>query len=246
MSIMILKDLFSNVTVDAFTFEHNICEFFPIRESIHYVPLWWKNLPKERIVAETDQRFPVPYPQSTMKRCTGFTDLYKKSFTMPLWADVVISSNDQGEFGYKSSWNDFKIESHDRHQYGPMFDNFIHLKILSTWLLKEKTGVKFYFTDPMWNNPESMNHFFIAEGMMDYKYQCATHVNAFINKTNANLMLKAGDPLIRIIPMTEKKVKVKCHTVTTEEHKKIWDEQKRDFWFTHTYNNFKKALESKK
>jgi hypothetical protein len=82
--------------------------------------------------------------------------------------------------------------------------------------------------------------------MMDFKYQCATHVNAFINKTNANLMFEAGNPLSRIIPMTEKKVKFKCHAVTTQEHKKIWDEQKRDFWFTHTYNNFKKAFESKK
>ena len=117
---------------------------------------------------------------------------------------------------------------------------------MSPWLIKEKTGIQFYVTNPFWNNPDLMDKLFITTGILDFKYQCATHVNSFIKKQNANILIQAGTPLVHMIPITEKKVKVKCHTVTAQEHKEIWDEHKREFWFTQTYNKFKKAFESKK
>ena len=74
----------------------------------HYLEVQGSVDTKENIVVQPSDKIQVPYPVATMKRCTGFTDLYKKSFTLPLWADAVISSNDQGEFGYKFKNGDCK------------------------------------------------------------------------------------------------------------------------------------------
>jgi hypothetical protein len=240
---MILKNLFSKIVLDAFTFEPNVAELFPIQSSIKFMPSWWKNLPMEYFGTSP---YGAPYPISTIKRCPGVIELYKRSLTMPLWADVALASREDGSWAFHSEWKGTVVESHPREQYGPAFNNHIHLKFNSPWMIREKTGVHFCYNTPMWHEPDRWDQFFIAPGLIEFKYQRASHVNAFVGRTNRNMLLNAGDPLVQLIPMTEKTIEVRSHVVSEQEHKNLWNETNKSFFFTNSYRKYVKMIESKK
>jgi hypothetical protein len=241
---VILKNLFSGkVVVDAFVNDPGINSYFPISESIKHAPQWWKNLPKENhFLSERN----VIYPASTMKRCVGFVEMYRTSFTIPLWADISISTNDKGDWAFFSNYKGVYINSHDRSQYGESFNDYVHLKLNSPWLLKEKSGINFLAQSPMWNNINLWNTVHIVPGFFEFKYQNSTNVNLFVNRINQNIQLLANTPIMQLVPLTEKKVVIKCHSVDENEYINIHKDSGHNFMFTKRILRVKKILTGNK
>jgi hypothetical protein len=239
---MILKDLFGKVVVDAFVDNPGILKMFPIVESIKHSPQWWKNLPKENHFL-SDRN--VLYPGSTMKRCVGFVEMYRNSFTIPLWADISISTNENGDWAFFSHYKGVYINSHDRSQYGEAFNNFVHLKLSSPWALKEKKGINFLAQSPLWNNIHLWNVMHIVPGFFEFKYQNSTNINFFVNRINQNIQLLANMPILHLIPLTEKKVVIKCHYADEKEYNDILMTSGHNFMFTKRILRTKKLLDKK-
>jgi hypothetical protein len=234
------------IVVDCFTYNAGIEEFFPISAASEYFPEWWKNLPKEVNATYTG----IQHKMSSMKRCYGFIDLYKNSFIIPLWTDLLVESDETGNFNWSASANlaETCINTHDRSQYGPEFDNHIHMKINSPWLLTEKEGINFYFSPAFWNQIKFMNDLYITPGIVNYKHQATTHINCFIQKKHNKILLESGTPMIYLTPMTDRPVVLKTHVVSYEEYNNIFTKSQYSSSFVNKYKknkNIKDSNESK-
>jgi hypothetical protein len=100
-----------------------------------------------------------------------------------------------------------------------MYKGCGHIKLTSPWFFEEKQGIKFSWNPCMWNGTHHKADMHILSGVVDYKYQHTTNVNAFI-KHGSIVKLDAGEPLVHLIPLSDKKVKVRNHLLTDAEFSK--------------------------
>ena len=111
-----------------------------------------------------------------------------------------------------------------------LYKGYQHVKISNPWLIKEKTGVKFIWNQCTYHNTERHANYHALSGILDFKAQHNTHVNVFVKK-GTTLNVSAGDPLIQIIPLTERDVELKHHVVDAGEYEKIANEfTKKSMW----------------
>jgi hypothetical protein len=230
------------IVVDTFTHMNNVYEYFPIDNALKYTPDWWKKLPG---TYEEVNAFGVKMPTSTIKHCEGFIDLYKSGFIIPLWSDLIVSTKDDGAWQYQ--WADFKayvIQSHSERQYSQDLNKYIHLKLQSPWAIKEKTGVKFVWTEPLWNNLLNTYDIKLLPGILDFKYQSSSHVNIFLQKKEQSFNINCGTPMVHLIPMSEHNVEIKNHLISTDEYNQLKDLD-QPFTFTGKYRKVKKIIDAR-
>jgi hypothetical protein len=203
------------IVVDAFTYKAAVHDFFPIERATKFFPKWWTDLPKDY---ESIQ-YNIPVRYSTMKHCTGFIDLYKNSFILPMWSDLSIKTYEDGTYNYVYSEGDPRpVVSHPKVEYGNAFDSYIHLKIESPWAIREKTGIQFYYGSPSWNQLDLLSKVHIVPGLLDFKYQDSTHVNMLVNRENSIIEFKHGQPMAQIVPLSEHDFEIKTHLLSKQEY----------------------------
>jgi len=209
------------IVVDAFTKISGINDLFPIEPSKKFLPRWWKNISPFYTVNELND---VAINRSTIKQCDGIRQFYNHGFIIPAWIDMIIKTDKDGNWGCKLASNDTdtRIDSHNRLEFGTEFNDFIHVKIQSPWLLKEKTGCKFYYTSPFWNQITHLGNFYTPPGIVNYKDQSSTQLNLFFPVKDNAVTVNAGMPLVHLIPLTEYDVEIRCHAVTSEEYDQIY------------------------
>lgn len=206
----------SEIVLDCFTFIDLYKTTFPPINSVDTYPQWFKSLPKNDFV---NNNFVNAVPLKTMRRCVGILDFFRYSFTLPLWSDVIINT-DKESYSYFFADNFSSIEMHNPRQHGNFISHYNHLKFVSPWLFFCKRDVKFLVVQPSWNfidNQLFNENIFIVPGVVDFKYQHTTNVNAFITKKKNELKLNAGTPLLNFFPLTDKKIKIISHTITKQE-----------------------------
>lgn len=204
--------------LDCFTDNPAIFEYFPIVEANKAFPAWWKRL--ESQFNDQNKNSGIEHKVPTLKRCDGLLGLYSTGFCIPLWSDLIIETNSHGEFRYQySSDENHPIVSHSRNQLGPSFDHAQHIKILSPWIIGEKTGANFFYSAASWNLIDKMFNFNVVPGVINFRDQMSTHINVFLpNKAN-RLEFEAGDILVHVIPISDYNIELKHHLVTQEEFK---------------------------
>lgn len=239
------------VVLDCVTSNPAINELYPIVKSSEVLPKWWKQLPDKFVCNRNPEFDNLDMYNATMKTCTGFVDLHKNSISIPLSCDVNVQTKDNGVFGYMFADNTgaekcLAIDSHNRQEFGSEFDHLIHLKIVSPWLLFEKTGINFHATMPFWHHIKRLNQLFIPPGVVNYKFQHSSHINIFVPKVNDLIKFSAGIPLLNLMPLTEKKVKVKTHVVDDLEYTQLLKKVMLRSKFFGSYNIQKSISKSKK
>lgn len=226
----------SKVVLDAFVCDPIIHEMFPIDSAQNFLPKWWKTLP---MFYEQNDENGIAIQRQTMKACDGFIDLYRNSLIFPLWCDFTLTT-EVNYFAYHHfSTSTFELISHDQRQYGNAFDAYIHLKLTSPWILREKQGIKFLLKSPEWTNPESWNKVFIPSGVIDFKYQYTSNINFFVNNQKDRIEFKAGSPLLQIVPLTEKNIEIKTHLIDEKEYQKMQRVHLRPFAHQKAFARFK-------
>ena len=225
------------IVVDCFTFMEAVALNFPIDRAIKFYPKEFKNLPKLTEIKhnqDPDSKLYIKVP--TIKSCTGITDLYSNGLVLPAWDSFSIEMLDDNKYSVYSKSSNVTGEWHHRGQYGEeIFPNSAHIKLLSPWMIKEKTGVKFVWMHPGWSNTSNTEVATIAPAIVDYKYQFNTHVSFFIRK-GAIINYDIGDALAHIIPLSEDKIKIKIHVI---EESKWHKERQAVEKFAH-FNNHRK------
>jgi len=221
----------STILLDCFTVIPDLPELFPIVESKNMIPNWWKKL-------DTTVEF-QGVNRGTMKTCPGVVDYFKSGFVLQAWRDFQIQINS----GIPSTYPDDAADQHNPIQWGTGLDGYAHIKLVSPWRIKEKTGVKFLFTNSFWNHHQS--NYFVPNGIVEYKHQSTTNVNMVVSKKiyPNSFTINAGDPLVQCIPLSDKNIKIKMHVVSAEE---FVSKDGYHFAFSSNYYKTKKFKERNK
>ena len=208
----------SKIYVDAFTNNAAVEKYFQIQHTRDTVPDWFKKLSP---TLDRTNEFKIKHKVATLKHCEGFVSLFKKGLMLPLWADLIIETFNDGSVNYSFSAPETRgIDFHDKEQLGQSFNNYIHMKLLSPWLLEEKTGVSWMFLHPSWNSIEHLFDYHAVPGLLNFKYQPSCHVNLLLPKKQQRIELSAGLPMAQMIPMSEKEIVIKHHLISYEEFDK--------------------------
>lgn len=232
----------SKVHVDCFTYVDMVYNEHPIEKANRHTPEEWRaiassyqekafpQVPESKMMIET----------STIKKCTGFTNLFSTGFILPAWSDFDLEVVEDGRFLWKAPSPILQAHTHDRSQMGgwELYKDYTHIKLISPWSFVEKTGVKFAWNRCDWHNSERAADVHVISGVVDYKYQHSTNVNMFVKKPSITKFF-AGDPLVHIIALTEKEVVIHNHVMTDKEHE-------RKFGFiSSNVNGYKKSKNKK-
>lgn len=204
----------SKVVVDCFTSNVQAYELFPIGHALAFLPEWWLNAPKEYEVRGL-------FPASTIKRCPAVINTFKHGLMIPLWSDLAIVTRGGTNWEVKFSDPETSIEPHDSKQWDFYADpkDYMHMKLMSPWHVSTKHGISWTYSKPMWNFPADDN-LFIAPGIVDFKSQHSTNINILLSlEPKPAYVIKAGQPMVHMVPLTEKQIEVKHHLLTEEEFK---------------------------
>ena len=215
----------STITLDCFTYLEGISLNYPIARSGKFYPSELKDVPKYiNTKISNDPQSKLTENIETIKNCHGLHELYTNGIIIPAWDDFSAEMINDNRHSIYSRTNTVKGEHHPRYQYNnEIFKGYSHLKFLSPWYLKEKTGVKFIWMDPIWNRSTNLRDMSILPAILDFKTQHASHINTFI-KNGSTVKVKIGDPLVHLIPMSEKKINVKVHLLSFDEWNKTTKE----------------------
>ena len=181
-----------------------------------------KNMPNDLMINDPSTGVSVPLP--TVKRCTGINELYNHGAIIPFWTDAIFQPKDSisGKSNLVQVDDVFEasVALHPREQFTGLFPNHLHVKFAGAWNLVEKQGIKFVWLPAAYNLNVELDNFLLPPAITFYDYQCQTNVNMFVRKDAPDFILRAGTPLIQIIPLTERPVEYKCHLVSIEEWRK--------------------------
>ena len=230
------------VVLHCYTNRAEVFNYASVKKSSEFIPSWWKVVPKT--VPDPKSLF----PGGTIKTCVGFTDLYSAGFMVPMWSDFAIKVGPIGDPFYFWQYVDgcSEAEEHNQTQRGGAYPttHYQHLKLITPWLLRCDEDIKFLLTGPTWNitNPEKMH---VLTGIVNFKYVAQANVNTLFIKQEAPFQynLNVGDPLLHIIPLTERKVIIKNHLVDDATFKNI-DAVGVNVRNTNKYKFVKKAIET--
>ena len=198
------------IHLDCFTCDPNVYLNTPIVHAGKTIPSWWKELPTYKpsfIKTENDNH--VFKRGQNAKDCYAIIELYKKGIVIENWSDISIKSNNEYFNYYFSSGP--KPELHNVKQIGSGFPNHHHLKLTSPWRFVEKTGVKFLWFGAEWAL-DKLN-IKMLPGILNFDIIAATHINFMFPKVNTEFIIPIGQPLVHLVPLSEKKLVIKNHLV---------------------------------
>jgi len=212
-----------DVVLHCYTDKPDVYNFSSVKEAKNFIPEWWKRIPKHYRLPTMGLAGP---DLNTMKSCSGFTDLYRQGFMLPMWSDceVVVGETGSDAFRYEYS-NGYSIaQSHPETQRGTQYPtrDYLHLKFESEWRLMCEEDVDFLLTAPVWNYdaPESL---IVLPGVLNFKYQSSLNINVLFKRkaTAEKYLVPFGMPIAHLVPLTERKLVIKTHLVSSETLKRI-------------------------
>jgi hypothetical protein len=199
--------LFKTKTIEFLCEEEDfgvIAEPYPAKK---FMPDWYKALP---------MKIGPGIEQSTVKRCNPFLDAMSIGWIIPLAADIEISTNeDCSSVEYK--WNFYKpmIENHNMEQvttakkHNPIFPK-PPMKFINHWITRCPEGYSLLFVPPL-NRPDP--RFTCFSGLVDSdKYFEYVNFPFVFNIPNYHGVIKAGTPLMQVIPIKRDTILKKSDT----------------------------------
>lgn len=196
-------------------FKTNVIEFYchpemdgvipePVQAS-KVIPEWWKRLPDT-----FSKRDNFGSPSMTAKKCMPLLDVMSLGFIIPLQGDVHIVSNSDRSLIKASNPPQGKfVEFHSIDQVGGKGKApgtpADPIKFINHWVIKTAPGWSTLFVSPI----NHMNpHFTCLGGVVDTdRYPKEVNFPAIWHTPNFDDKLKAGTPLVQVIPFERNKYK---------------------------------------
>lgn len=208
------------IEVHCYMYSKYVVDTFNIKPMINHRPSWFKNIPK-KLVHNNIER-------PSFRNCSGYLEMYKQGFYVPLWTDLDIINKvdgmmcDEAYHQLGSLDSDFGLQS-----LPTLKDHHRNIKIDSPWFVKCDHDIKFLLMGATWDYINNNSYDFqILPGVIDFKYNHSPNVQMLLpipmgNQRESHIKLKAGEPIMYLFPLTEKKVKFISHTVTEMEHRQM-------------------------
>lgn len=244
------------IYLDCYTTFNHVYDMFKVDSAKKFVPSWFKDLPS----TFTDPRSINPIP--TAKTCVGISSFFRNGFIIPLWTDAnlgyaTVSNGYTNNIQLVTQFSDgfTKGQVHEQKQIGNEFmpeETYTHFKIFSPWVFECSEDIDWLWSQPTYNfkYPDQL---IILPGALEFKYNSNVFINCSIRKLNETrtptmLQLEAGQPLVHLIPITDREVVVRNHLVNLEEWNRISQKNNRAFFFNNhnKKRNFLKKQEENK
>ena len=206
------------IVVDCFTSEAGVYNYAPIIHAKEIKPSWWKNIASYYKIPLNN----IKVEKATIKKCVSINEQLVSGFILPLWTDLIIEAHEDN-YNMVSACEEFYATPHRFDQLNEEFLDLHHTKFRSPWVFKEKSGVNFSWQQPFYYQLNKLNRLHIMPGIVNYKYQHATEINIFFAKEKSRIELNHNDPLVHLIPLSDKEVEIKNHLVDEKEIKKLKD-----------------------
>lgn len=227
----------SKIVLDCFTSLSYVYEACPIQKSIYSMPNWWKKLG-----ATYKHDF---YDFSTMKTCAGLVDLFKNSVTIKLWSDLKLKI--EGDFiKWQFSDSTTNMGQHPPEQRGDFMskNKYVHFKIESPWCFRTKEDISWLWMQSLYNfeDPEDI---VVLPGCINFSQVNDTHINFMTPLYDREMLLEFNQPMVQILPLSEKRVEIKNHLVDKNEIEKIRGNY-RSVSFSYGFRKFLSSKENSK
>jgi hypothetical protein len=217
-------------TIEFFSFIPGVADACPIVHAKDARPKWMSHAREDykKTLDTNNARFNHIY------QCPGIFEMYKHGFIVPLWSDVIIQTDSAKKgFGWATAIIDHKEEEHriliDRHDDEvtkvipprPYSLPYV-IKINSPWNVVAPKGLKFLMLPISY--PDS-HEFDNAIGILDPAVSCEINFQLWWNVKDGETVIKAGTPMVHLIPLTEEKYELICRDMNA--HDKVWLEKRR-------------------
>ena len=221
------------VEIHCYTYNKFIADNFCVQEMKTTRPSWFKNLPKKS------------EKKSTMKSCYGFINLFKKGFVFPFWTDIEITNTIEElvvNYANQDTTNVLHHLNPNNSSAETLSPQHRHAQIQPPWVFTSDKLIEFAVVGASWdyiNN--NLYDFHLPTGIIDFKYNNTINVQMLFpkptgNQRQSNIIFKAGDPILYLIPLTEKKVKFITHNITRMEYYDMIDNvDSKSHFFSNKY-----------
>lgn len=203
------------VTTEASAFEYAKPDF--VRKN---APNWFKSIEPVGRNPLKDGAF-----AKNVRTCAGLQDLFRKSISIPSPEDIafrVIKSEGEVSAQWETTAGMVGVDYHPEDQRGSFESNAVHLKVVLPWQAKANFNV--FETRPEYNDVQRQN-MRVAAGIIDYSIVPAVNVNYFIDHPEEgeihDHLIKFGESMAWMIPMTDDQVSIKYDLLTEEEMKRF-------------------------
>jgi hypothetical protein len=217
----------SNVNLRATSPYIEVLKYVPVVEAKECTPDWFKNLKGVQRVPVIDIYNNQATPTGELspmfasaKFCPAINDILSTGFIIKMWCDAEIRVYPDGNTQHAFSSNFFKAESHSPLQYDGIIKNFTNIKLISPWHFVTNKKVDFYWTSPFYHTPVfEQNNIIVMPGLLNFYYNHVTNINLLlpVKSEEYTVQLKAGQPLVHLIPMTKDKINLAIDQISFDD-----------------------------
>lgn len=219
------------IKIDFFTNDYCVYKYFSVYKTGSKKPKW--------ISTAVDES-----PGGNINRCYGLNQLYKNTYTIPLWTQAKFNIQDQNWEAQCTSGSNC-ITSHVAEERGTYLNErfYSHVKFVTPWQIKCSENIDFlYFSSSMYDSVyiDRLHH---LPGFRNHYYSPSLTAHFILSKnSNCEFLLEAGTPLQHFIPITSKKVILECH-YDENEYKKLDSIKPLNFGGPSCFYKMKKAID---
>ena len=210
------------LNIHFFTAREEVFNYAKPKKASAFIPEWFKNLPKSTFSENLND--PLVLSRS-IKTCPGFVSLYSSGFMFPLWSDLNIEIC-ENSWRYQFIDKKSSIEKHDPKQLGGcgFVNTHEHMKIINPWLIKTEEKIDVLLTAPTWNEVKNSD-VIIAPGVipMHKNVVVEPNINIFVKRQKDRVVhvFFLGQPLVHVIPLAERPIKLHYHLISETEFEKM-------------------------
>ncbi len=211
----------SKMKIEFYSTIDGVIDAFPVQHAKDCLPSWI-GLAKQEYL--TNKQIPNVY------KCPGIVDILTTGFIIKAWHDIDVQVQNEHLIGYAPSADledmlgcpPVQVQGgHEIAKHMPKrpWSHGDILKINTPWHIIAPKGVKLLML------PISYTDQFAFEsttGILDPSISNEINIQGYINQLG---VIKAGTPLVQIIPMTEKKYNLIVRSM--DEHDKAWVKKKK-------------------
>lgn len=206
--------LFKEKPVEITAFVHEdfyyVTQYNPVRKASEFIPDWYKKMPHSRVHWGVNGYKP---DTNTAKACVGIIGAFQNGLILPMWCDLAFNIA-QNNIRWQFSDNQSNLEIHPNNQLPNFFPDHLFCKLFSPWVLKCNQNIKLVLTEPSFFINEKKEYVIPSAINTAINKSFGSNIFLFIKNATHSFNIQQGTPLLHLIPMTEKPVKLKIEVTT--------------------------------
>ena len=134
-----------------------------------------------------------------------------------MWSDLIVDIFPDKSISFQYSYNNAAAMIHPRIQYGELYADCTHLKLLSPWAAKTNRSKLFYLTSPFYHINNTLDYC-VCPGFLDLYYNHSLNINLFfkVKQEKYRVLIPVGFPIAQLISTDDSIFKVDTKPVSKD------------------------------